>query len=184
MAKMIPCPDCDGTGARNPNCWVCKGMRSPRWRRCVALGFPKTDLDEIEDDGYCRCPSMECHGDSCDLCMGDGQVSSDVPETEVTRVLIFGLTQVLPNRYRLSSYGRWLHDDGYLSTSAGAECQKRGWITRHNSIFGHEVYLTDAGRIEAERRIGGWHALHDCTLRHIDDDGRMADDGCRLEAQD
>src|SRR5574340_1203999 len=148
MTKMIPCPDCDGTGAMNPNCRVCKGMRSPHWRRCVALGFAKADLEEIEDDGYCRCPSWDCHGDSCDLCMGDGQVSADTPELEITRVLVFGPTQALPQRYWRSPYGRWLDRDGYLSTSAGSECQKRGWITRINSVYGHQVYLTNAGRIE------------------------------------
>jgi hypothetical protein len=184
--RTIDCPDCRGTGAMNPDCWVCKGARTIRWRRAVALGWSKGDLCNLDPtDPYCDCPSDQCQGDECGLCGGDGIVRIDVPEIEITRALIFLSTGAIPPRYERAESGR-LHVDteALLSVSAARICEERGWGWRLNSIFGHEFHARDAGLEEAARRMPAWVCAHDSDNRSIDWHGRLADDGSTIEERE
>lgn len=83
----------------------------------------------------------------------------------------------LPPRYTLAYYGRWLTSNAFLSWGAGQRCEDRGWITRFNSMFGHELYLTEKGTAEAERRMVEWVCSHDSNLSPHYDEERFSDDG-------
>lgn len=174
--NTINCPECDGTGAYAPSCWLCEGTRDVKIERAIAEGYDIDDL-EVYDDGYCRCPAYECRGDSCDLCEGDGKVDPRVPEDEITRVLVFGLADFIPpRRYRLHN-GRTVDHDELLARFAAAECRERGWLHWFVSVFGDELSLTPEGEAEAGRRYPDWVKGRDVHHAPIDALGRWADDG-------
>jgi hypothetical protein len=174
----VLCGDCRGTGAEQYDCWLCKGRRDIRATLAYRHGFRKADLEDLEDDGYCDCPA--CGGHSCYWCGGDGEVAADIPEQQETRVLIFGLTQSIPPM-RVREWwngGRVrMDDDALLSRAAAASCREKGWTHWFCSVFGDEIYLTDAGKAEAERRHVDFLASFDANNAALDADGRYDDDG-------
>lgn len=177
--KMVECFDCRGTGAANPDCQVCFGVRDLKVRRAVALGYRKDDLEDVDDDGYCRCPHSACQGDNCALCGGDGMMREGQDQEEINRVLFYAMHQEIPPRSIYIGNGQWRREYDYLSNAAGAICVERGWISRFNSIFGHEVYDTPAGIDEAMRR-GIPIPEPEPWLRTTDQFDRWADDGGRV----
>jgi hypothetical protein len=178
----VVCGDCEGSGAHRSDCWLCKGRRYIRAKLAYRHRYRKEDLDDIEDDGYCRCPA--CGGDTCVWCNGDGEVAADIEAQQETRVLVYGLTQRIPP-LRVRQYwrgGRVALDDALLSTHAARACRDKGWINWFCSVFGDEIYLTPLGEAEAKRRYVGWLCSFDSTQAPLDIHGRFDDDGGCLQA--
>lgn len=191
MARKPRCFECAGTGAACPDCWLCEGHMSVHWRRAVNQGWAKGDLD-LDGSDYATCPRDECRGDTCDVCGGDGVVERGQFQIEVTRVLVFGLTQRLPPVIERFSYpdprtfarayaaldapGRFdyansrprIIDRGrLLSGHAASYCMEKRWGNRLNSMLGHEFYLTPKGNAEAARRYEHWlNWLAGTSLKH------------------
>lgn len=170
------CPECNGTGAYKSDCWLCAGERIIKVEKALAEGFSEGDLEEVYD-GECDCPADECWGDSCVLCEGYGRISERERDDEITRVLIYGLTQSLPPRLSRNAYGRVVEGDELLARFAGGECREKGWVRWYGSILGDELSLTPAGKAEADSRAWGWARRRDVTLGPVDDFGRLDDDG-------
>lgn len=146
----VACPECNGTGAKMPDCSVCQGYRYPRVKRVLALGYRMSDLPEIEDDGYCRCPRMDCAGDTCFMCEGDGSVRSEVAAQQLDRILICGLDDgVIPPTIYRDWYGRVRHTEDYLSLSAMQTARNLGLAHRFSSVLGDDIMLTRAGEERA-----------------------------------
>jgi hypothetical protein len=181
MAELHTCPECNGTGAYEPDCWCCDGEMIIPIAKALENGFSEEDLEDAYD-GHCRCPSDECQGDPCDLCGGDGRVAHQTIEDEITRTLLCAKHGHIPARRRRLHYDRVAFDDALLARFAGCECKDRGWITWYRSIFGDEISLTASGEAEAEKRAVGWARGADVSLCWIDDDGRFADDGGNARA--
>lgn len=177
--QKCTCPECDGTGAYKPDCWLCAGDMSIKVEKAVAEGYSASYLEDAYD-GECRCPADDCNGDSCDLCEGDGKVSPQRVEDEITRVLMYGVTRSIPMSISRNHFGRICESDDLLSNFAGRVCRERGWIDWYCSVLGDEVSLTKAGEAEAESRSWDWARRRDVTLGPIDDMGRLADDGAPL----
>lgn len=175
-ATRCSCPECNGTGAYDPDCWLCEGERIVKVEKALAEGYAESDLDDAYD-GECCCPADDCRGDSCALCGGDGTITPEQREDEITRVLIYGLTKTIPPRITRNHYGRPCESDDLLALFAGRECRERRWIDWYCSILGDEVSLTPAGKAEAESRAWAWARRRDVTLGPVDDFGRLADDG-------
>lgn len=170
------CPECEGTGAYKPDCWLCKGEMLIKIKKALAEGYSESDLEDAYD-GECRCPADECRGDSCELCEGDGTITVQQRDDEITRVLMYGITKVIPPRITLTHYGRVHTSDELLANFAGRVCEERGWIRWFRSMLGDEVSLTPAGEAEALSRAWEWARRHDVTLGPVDDFGRFDDDG-------
>ncbi|MBO6755727.1 MAG: hypothetical protein JJ902_05340 [Roseibium sp.] len=174
--SRMACPECDGTGAYKPDCWLCEGEMIIPVQKALDEGFAEDDLEDAYD-GYCRCPSYECHGDSCDLCEGEGRVTQRTIDDEITRVLLCAMDGIVPARRYVLASGRISHSDELLARFAGVECRKRGWISWFVSIMGDEISLTPDGEVEARKRQIEWLREGDVSLRYIDDVGRFEDDG-------
>lgn len=176
----VACPDCYGSGAYCPDCWLCKGARFVKVRKALANGYSREDLENVEN-GECLCPTWDCRGDHCTFCEGTGEREPADIEREVTRVLICALTGRIPGSPYRTHYGRVLWNDGdLLSLAAGRFCEERRWVRIWRElVFGDDLILTGAGRVEAERRLPGWLAQYDVSLCHVDDDGRWGSDGGR-----
>ena len=175
------CPECNGTGAYKPDCWLCAGEMIIKVEKAVAEGWSESDLEDAYD-GECRCPADDCNGDSCDICEGYGKTSPQRVEDEITRVLMYGLTRSIPPSISRNHFGRVYESDDLLSNFAGRLCRERGWINWYRSVMGDEVSLTKAGEAEAEDRAWDWARRRDVTLGPIDDLGRLADDGAPWQA--
>lgn len=175
-SKKQPCPECDGTGAYDPDCWLCEGEMIIPIQKALDEGYSEKDLEDAYD-GYCRCPADECRGDSCDLCEGDARVTQKTIDDEITRVLLCAKNGTLPARRYVLPNGRISHSDELLARFAGAECRERGWIHWFVSFMGDEISLTPAGEDEARKREIDWLRDCDVSLRYIDDVGRFEDDG-------
>lgn len=176
------CPECNGTGAHKPNCWLCDGDRIIKIEKALSEGYSEEYLEDAYD-GECMCPADECRGDSCELCEGDGVVDRQAVEDEVTRVLLCAQSGTLPPRLHRLPYGRIVMEDALLANFAGGVCEDRGWIRWYRSILGDEISLTPAGEIEAKARSWDYARRKDTTLCPIDDLGRLDDDGAPSRPQ-
>lgn len=174
--EQCTCPACHGTGAYKPDCWLCEGEMIIKVEKALAEGYSEADIEDAHD-GECRCPADECRGDSCELCEGSGTITVQQREDEITRVLMYGLTQTIPPRITRNHLGRIYETDDLLANFAGGVCQERGWIRWYRSILGDDLSLTPAGEIEARHREWNWLRRRDVMLGPIDDNGRWADDG-------
>lgn len=181
MSK-ITCPECDGTGSRCPDCWLCDGKRTIKVSHALAEGYAMSDLQNVYED-ECDCPTDDCRGDCCELCDGFGEITERQRDDEITRVLVFGVTRDIPPRLTRSHYGRVWESDELLSSFAGGECRAKGWISWYVSVFGDEVNLTPSGEAEALSRMWGWCRQRDAALAPVDDFGRFDDDGGRALSQ-
>lgn len=158
----MKCFECNGTGARDPDCWVCRGQMAVKWRRVVRLGWKKEWLDGLDPGAdYCRCPREGCHGDECAFCGGAGKAHPGDFQREVTRVLVYGLTQHMPpalERVTLPNGRSVVREDEErcLSAAAARHVNEKGWGWRLNSMLGHEFYLRPNGEAEAKRRYPAW----------------------------
>ncbi|WP_269581927.1 hypothetical protein [Roseibium sp. Sym1] len=170
------CPECNGTKAYKPDCWLCQGEMVIPIKKTIEEGYSVNDLEDAYD-GQCRCPAWDCNGDPCDLCDGYGKVEPHVIEQEITRVLLCAMNGTVPPRCSSSWFGRAYESDDLLAKFAGVECRERGWIWWFVSVFGDEISLTQAGEEEARKRQVEWLRTKDVSLRHIDDIGRFEDDG-------
>lgn len=182
MPKLMQCPDCDGTGAKEPDCWLCRGKREVSIRRAMKEGWTRNDLkDSVIDRYWCICPRDECRGEECHLCEGSGKIEPSTLDVEETRVLICAKTDDIPPRYSFHA-GRWMTLDhrSLLSISAARRCRDKGWITWFCTVFGDELDLTEVGEQEAERRLVEWSAAHDSRRQPYDEWARWADDGGRV----
>lgn len=175
-SRITKCAECRGTGAEEPDCELCRGGMFVSIRKAIRHGWRREDLEDA-GEGDCLCP--QCDGDLCDQCMGDGTVGLGVNEQQETRVLIFGLVGSIPPVRWRDPYGRAREHDALLVSSAGRAVRDKGWISWFTSIFGDEVRLTPAGKVEALTRLFDWTRLRDVTLGPVDDFGRWGDDGGR-----
>lgn len=173
--KPVTCFECNGTGADQPDCWLCRGKMFISVHKARREGYSADDIEDYK--GSCRCPADECRGDSCEWCDGAATVDPGLFEREVTRVLICaGLGHIPETPVRF--HGGWRRSSRLLlSPAAGRYCKKQGWIGWWRSMFGDDISLTDAGRHEFDRRHPAWVAQFDCDWRPYDEDGRFADDG-------
>ena len=147
MLDRIRCEDCRGTGHEDHDCWLCRGYGSAHWRRLIQYGgVRKADLIDLEGDGYAECP--RCEGRLCWVCKGDGYQDAYVADQARDRVLICALTGTIPPIVRREPWRRRirLDDDALLSRAAAAACRDEGLISWACSVFGDEIYITDAGR--------------------------------------
>lgn len=140
----VTCPDCNGTGAEKPDCWLCQGRMEVHWRRAIRNGWTKKELESrMQDDDYAICPS--CDGYTCDHCEGDGKVPASVVEQERDRALIFALTQTFPPFLHPGPRGGILVKDRLLSRAAVCTIRDERLANWFCSMLGDEVYLNDAG---------------------------------------
>lgn len=173
---MIKCLECNGTGAYKPDCYLCEGSMEIPVKLALEEGWNLDELEVYEGEDICRCPSEDCHGDSCQICEGSGEMDGWRTEHEVTRVLITAKSGHIPLRLYRGYWGSTWNDER-LSSFAGELCHERNWITWFRSILGDEISLTPAGEAEYSARIFDWHRQHDVTKCQIDIGGRWADDG-------
>lgn len=142
--RLVPCSECEGTGAQEPHCGTCKGYRSVKLKRLYALGYRKSELADVDGtDGFAECP--ECDGDLCEFCAGDGRTYPEVEESHERRVLMTAKWGYLPPVWVLDYRGRLQPKEYLLSSEAGARLQEQGLVCRLNSVFGHELFLTPKG---------------------------------------
>lgn len=173
-SNLTKCLQCEGTGAYNPTCWLCEGELYVSVTHAKDAGYT---LDISDNGKDCRCPADGCYGDCCEVCEGTGMVEQRVLDDEVTRVLMYGLSQKIPPRLYRFNHRTLVEYGELLSDFAGAICRENKWINHHRSIFGDNVHLTDAGEIEAKNRVHGWHKSMDADTSKIDTFGCWADDG-------
>lgn len=153
---MIKCFECDGTGSSVPDCELCKGDRTVKAKRAYALGWKKSDLGDIEEDGYCECPQCYYEARTCMFCYGDGRVSQLIKDQQRDRVLIAarnGYRGEIPlcftHGYRDSRIE--VDSEIYLLSHAHTrELRDAGLINWFCSVFGDEIYLTPEGEEEAK----------------------------------
>lgn len=149
----IDCPECNGTGADDPDCWLCEGYMSVKTRKAVKAGFDKEDLDD-EGDGYCRCPA--CGGDSCEACSGDGRQPADYMRREMARVLLtasehIGCSDLFPDIRWTGGGPDWyfggiIDVDSRLSRTAhGKLYELRMSWGLSSSVFSDHVHISDDG---------------------------------------
>jgi hypothetical protein len=140
---LVSCRECRGTGAQDPDCEICHGSRDVKLKRLYALGWKKGDLEDVdESDGYARCPSYDCNGDTCEFCQGDGRVAFHEQIQQERRALIFARYQRMPPLCTVSYWGRRQREHQLLSAEAAGDLVESGKATRLNVVaFGHEFYL-------------------------------------------
>lgn len=140
----MDCPECSGTGAEVPDCWLCKGDRTIRPAKAYRNGYKKADL-EIED-GWCECPA--CHGYTCETCEGGGTVSTDYLWREAQRVLLSALRdckEPFP-RIEWSERGGTVDVDALLSPAGHAWLYDLGLsYGRISNMFSEWVNLSREG---------------------------------------
>lgn len=139
----VLCEECNGTGSTVPDCWMCDGYRSVKVHAAYARGYRKAWLEDIESDGFCKCPV--CDADMCGLCEGGGEVPALEQEQQFRRVLIAAKEDRVPPLISLDWQGRVRFGDGLLSRHAARQARKAGLITWYCSVFGDELRLTSAG---------------------------------------
>lgn len=124
-------------------------------KRLHALGWRNADIEEIEEDGYARCPS--CDGDSCEFCEGEGRVPFFEQMQQERRALIFARYQRLPDLCTVDHRGRRRREYQLLSAEAAGDLVGTGKATRLAVLaFGDEFYL----RRDADF-IGLWTAARE-----------------------
>lgn len=148
---MVRCDDCEGTGAEEHDCWLCKGSRFVTVEKAMAEGFSESDLDDV-DDGEAHCPS--CHGETCEACEGSGEVDAELPAQEEDRVLICAMQgghRIPPLFFPNSHGGVWRDDDRLLSPSAAARLSERRHLFHLRVLaFGDSISLLGDGHAEAK----------------------------------
>lgn len=142
----MDCPECNGTGAEDPDCWLCKGDRTIRVHRAYRNGYKKADLENVEDDGLCDCPA--CDGHTCGTCEGDGTVLTDYLWREAQRVLLSalqGCKEPFP-RIEWSERGGSVDVDALLSPAGHAWLYDLGLsYGRIGNMFSEWVNLSREG---------------------------------------
>lgn len=139
----VICGECKGTGSTEPDCAVCKGYRSLKVHAAYAHGYRKADLEIDHFDGFCECPA--CDADMCEMCEGSGEVLAMEQEQQLRRVLILAKEGRIAPLISLDWRGRIHFGDKLLSLEAAREAKRRGLITWWCSVFGDDLYLTQAG---------------------------------------
>lgn len=137
--------ECRGTGAEDPDCWLCKGDLTIKIEEAQSEGYSLDDLQGLADDEYCDCPV--CERATCDFCEGDGRVWPEVNEQQERRVLLMALNGgEIPSLIYQSFDGPPVIDrDALLSKEAAARCREKDEITWFCSVFGDEIGLTKKG---------------------------------------
>lgn len=158
LDHRVSCEDCRGTGHEKYDCWLCQGHGTAHWRRAIRYGVKKSELIDLEGDGYAECPN--CEGRLCWICKGEGSLDEFVADQARDRVLICALTGEVPPVARREPWRRRiaLDDDTMLSRVAAAACREAGLIHWFCSFMGDELSLTDAGK-EAARIAKVRHTL-------------------------
>lgn len=158
LEHHVECADCRGTGHEQFDCWLCDGHGTVHWRRAARHGVKKSELTDLEDDGYGECPN--CEGRLCWICKGDGMLEDDVADQARERVLICALTGEVPPVVRRQPWRRRidLDNDTMLSRVAADACREEGLLHWFCSFMGDELHLTDAGK-EAARIAQVRHTL-------------------------
>lgn len=142
LNDRVPCIECRGTGAMNPDCRVCEGERYPRLKRLHALGWKNGDIEDIQEDGYALCPSSGCNGESCEFCQGDGSVPFFEQIQQERRALLFARYQQIVPLLTVDYSGRIRREHQLLSLEAAAPFIESGKATRLQVMaFGDEFYL-------------------------------------------
>jgi hypothetical protein len=159
-----------GTGSSVPDCSLCKGYRSINVKTAYAKGWKKSDLTDIEDDGFCECP--QCYDDAatCMFCYGEGDVSQFIKDQQRNRVLI---TARGGYRGRIPPCFRHGYNDGrieidreiyLLSKEHTRALRDDGLINWFCSVFGDEIYLTPKGEEEARK---AWREYRDLCRKWL-----------------
>jgi len=146
----VRCFECKGTGSSVPDCYLCEGYRSVKAKRAYALGWKKTDLIDLQEDGFAECPSCYDEARSCIFCYGDGKVDSFINEQQRNRVLIAAAHNRSdpPVCFRFERNTSRLEVDPQINLLSGAharELKREQMITWYCSVFGDEIYLTPQG---------------------------------------
>lgn len=139
----VICGECKGSGSTEPDCAVCKGYRSLKVRAAYAHGYRKADLEDIESDGFCRCPA--CDADMCEMCEGSGEIQAMEQEQQLRRILIHAKEGRIAPLIALDWRGRIHFGDKLLSLEAARQAKRDGLILWWCSVFGDELVLTQAG---------------------------------------
>jgi hypothetical protein len=138
----VKCRECNGTGAQCPDCETCHGERDVKVKRLYALGWKKGDLIDIDDDGYARCPSYGCEGDTCGFCEGEGEVPFHESIQQERRALIYAKYQRFAPLCTIDYYGRRRRERQLLSIEAAAPLLESHKAFRSTALcFGDSFYL-------------------------------------------
>lgn len=136
----VPCMECRGTGAKDPDCELCHGERAVRLKALHAKGWKNDDLQGLADDGWADCPRYGCEGDTCAFCEGEGQVPRHVAQQQERRVLIYAKYGKMPPVCEVDWYGRRRRDHHqYLSLMAAERFMDENKIRRSRSILSDNI---------------------------------------------
>lgn len=141
----VTCPECAGTGANKPDCWLCKGEMTIRAKKAHRHGYKNEDLENLED-GYCDCPV--CRGETCYACEGTGTVRADYLWREAQRVLLTATKSCRPIFPDMEWFGRVgiIDDDKLLSPAAHAWLYDLGYsYGRFNNMFSDSILVSEDG---------------------------------------
>lgn len=160
-ATEVTCAECKGTGSTVPDCELCNGHRSVKAKRAYAFGWKKSDLPEIEHDGYCECPACYDEATTCMFCYGDGRTDPIVHQQQRMRVLIQARHGFIPFVFRHDHRGFFIRDKEMylLSNSAAAALQADGLLHWFCIVFGDELSLTPKGEDAAKAAWREYRAL-------------------------
>lgn len=164
----VPCLDCSGTGAANPDCDLCHGERIVRLKALHAKGWKNDDLEEIGEDGWADCPSYGCEGDSCPFCEGEGQVPRHIAQQQTRRVLIYAKYGKMPPVCDVDWRGRRRRDhDQFLSLAAAEPYLEDCSMMRSRSILSDGLSWrgTDEQWLAAWRKASREAAMERALIR-------------------
>lgn len=165
---MVPCLDCRGTGAADPDCDLCHGERSVRLKALHAKGWSNSDLVGIDGDGWADCPRDGCEGDTCPFCDGEGKVPRYQAQQQARRVLIYAKYGKIPPVCTVDSRGRrWRNRDQYLSLAAAEPYLDNRSMMRKRSILSDDIswWGTDEQWLTAWRLASRQAAMERALVR-------------------
>lgn len=157
----VECTACKGTGSSHPDCKLCRGYRTVKAKRAYAFRWKKADLVDLDDDGYCECPSCGDDATTCMFCYGDGTTDPIIHEQQRMRVLIQAKHGFIPLVFRHDYRGFFIRDENMylLSNEAAGALREDGMLRWYCSVFGDELYLTPKGKEAAKEAWREYRAL-------------------------
>ena len=140
LHDQVECLECGGTGAKVPDCHICKGYRSLSLKSLHARGWKNDDLEGLQGDGMAECPAWDCQGAACSFCEGEGKVPRHEAAQQARRVLIYAKYGKLPPVCSVDWRGCRRRDHHqYLSAKAADQFVRDHKMLRSSSILSDDL---------------------------------------------
>lgn len=152
---LVRCTDCDGSGASEPGCELCRGERHVAVADAEAAGYDRADglVSEAYGDAPSTMTCPECGGCLCGRCDGSGEIEADALAQESDRVLVCALAggRRIPAVLYRDRGGRMQRDDGaLLCEDSGGSLHRNGLIRWTATPFTDRLNLTPTGQAAAK----------------------------------